>query len=318
MKRLSELSRRARIMQSVSRDQPACLLCHAPLGDVVFPFATVWNGQEYWYRHCSACGSSTVDPLPDDLQLRVMYSWSAYHQEHYSNLTEEVTPSALDGVLPALVGCQTLLDFGCGNGSFLRLAREAGFTCQGVELDEASRLVAEANSGCPVVSLEEILAAGKKFDVIHLGDVLEHLRDPAITMLDLEALLSERGRFFVEGPLETNTSLVLVAAKAIKAVRSPFGKRSIGTLPPFHLFQTNAAAQRDFFAELLGYEMERYIVWESGWPYRLRRPANSKSEIIRDLIGRAAVGTERIGRVFGLKLGNRFAAVVRPREMLSF
>jgi SAM-dependent methyltransferase len=209
-----------------------------------------------------------------------------------------------------------LLDFGCGNGSFLIAARKAGFTCEGVELEEKARERAAANSGCDVLPLEVLLQAGRKYDVIHLGDVLEHLSAPAATMRALEPLLSEEGMFFIEGPLEENRSLVFYAAKAVGLTKKLLGRPLHSDLPPFHLFRATARAQRDFFERRLGYRVREYSVFESGWPYyvagdRLLRPG-SAGRLVRMLIGRAGVGAARILGATPLMIGNRFVAIAAP------
>ena len=56
-------------------------------------------------------------------------------------------------------------------------------------------------------------ASGRRYDIIYMGDVLEHLPAPAATLRDLDGLLAPGGLFFVEGPLEDNVSLVYYSAR---------------------------------------------------------------------------------------------------------
>ena len=233
-----------------------------------------------------------------------MYRQDDYHEVFYEEQDEQI-PSRLKAFFP-IAGAKRLLDFGCGAGHFLKAARALGFSAEGVELDPAVRRNAATTSGCPVSSLDDLKGSGKRFDIVHLGDVLEHLPTPVESMRELESLLSDDGRFLVEGPLEANASLVRAAGVLFGDVRKRLGRMPEGSFPPYHLFQTNARAQRAFFAERLGYTVERYEVWETGWPYR------SSGSGLRDLIGRASVVAANVAGPKA-EMGNRFAALVRPR-----
>jgi SAM-dependent methyltransferase len=290
-----------------------CLLCCGALGPDVFPFATRFNNRTYRYRACVGCGSSIIDPLPGPEELAAMYRQDDYHDVFYAEQEEEAS-TVLGSYLPNTEGApRRLLDFGCGSGRFLKTARLLGFAAEGVELDPAVRQRAAQASGCPVHSLRELKQGGERFDVIHLGDVLEHLPSPAQTLSELETLLDEGGSFFVEGPLETNASLVRAAGTLFGAVRRRLGHVAVGSYPPYHLFQTNARAQRAFFERRMGYEVERFDVWETGWPYLSSGSAGSLAlgARVRDVIGRASkMAAKAAGPSAGL--GNRFAALLRP------
>lgn len=130
-------------------------------------------------------------------------------------------------------------------------------------------------------------------------------------MRELEGLLAEGGCFFIEGPLETNASLVRAAGVLFGELGSRLGRRRLGSFAPYHLFQTNARAQRAFFEERLGYAVDRFDVCETGWPYLSATPTTSAGTFVRHVIGRAAMATAIAAKPLAT-LGNRFAAVVRP------
>jgi len=297
---------------------PKCPLCQGDAEGSAFPFGTVWNGRRYDYLRCGRCRSSFISPLPSEDEFRLMYDQSSYHDCYYQCEGEEPTDTALPAIRDRLPSVGRLLDFGCGNGAFLRAARSAGFDCEGVELDEKARAQASANSGCPVRSLAEVMGSGSTFGVIHLGDVLEHLPSPEAVMRELEPLLAKGGIFFIEGPLEDNPSLVLFASRAFGAFKKLAGRSLYGVLPPFHLFRTTARAQRAFFERRLGYQIALFRVHETGWPYRnpgdsLLRPG-SAGAFIRQAIGLAAIAAGAALSRTPLRIGNRFVALVEPRR----
>ena len=88
-----------------------------------------------------------------------------------------------------------LLDFGCGNGLFLDLARKRGFECYGVDLAEdaverARKKGHRAYLGSPTQHAE--IAAGG-FDVITMWSVLAHLAEPVEDLTMLRRLLAPDG-----------------------------------------------------------------------------------------------------------------------------
>lgn len=291
-----------------------CLLCSGPLGREVFPFSTRYGGKLFTYRACTRCGSSTLDPLPGPDDLQRMYARENYHAEHYAETSDEATDSRFVELLPIVEPeRRTLLDFGCGNGNFLRLATRLGFEATGTELDPAACLAAAANSGRPVPSFSELQKSAQTFDIIRLGDVLEHLPEPAGTMRQLAGLLASGGVFVIEGPIEANAGLVRLATVGFGTLRGVLGRRREGAFPPFHLFQATRQAQHDFFRVRLGHDVRHFEVWETGWPYRQNPVPPTLSGRTRDVIGRLAVTAAALTRQWDWQLGNRFVSVSAPR-----
>jgi 2-polyprenyl-3-methyl-5-hydroxy-6-metoxy-1,4-benzoquinol methylase len=298
----------------------ACVLCGGRLGPVVYPYGVRWSGQIFRYRRCSTCGSSSIDPVPTEAQIESMYRQDSYHGDFYSDVEKEPTESFLPALRGDLPETGKVLDFGCGNGAFLRQAAAAGFAPEGVELDPEARRVASENSGCRVMSWEELIAAGHKYHIIHLGDVLEHLPRPAETLVKLECLLEPDGCFFLEGPIEDNPSLVYAAAKLFGGLKRLAGRPVLAAFPPYHLYRTSSRLQRWFIEERMGYRVERHVVIETGWPYlqpddRLTSP-RGLGHAVRMLIGYSARPVATIVRPLGFGLGNRFATLAVPQQRL--
>ena len=98
-----------------------------------------------------------------------------------------------------------LLDFGCGSGEFLNMARAFGFDVAGVDRSAARRKIA----GFEIANdLTEIVG---DFDVITMFEVLEHLDDPLEMLKLLTKRLRQNGIFVVEVP--DCTGITRVASK---------------------------------------------------------------------------------------------------------
>ena len=83
--------------------------------------------------------------------------------------------SKTNWIEPEKKGNKELLDIGCGNGHFLAAAKEKGWNINGVELDPETAARAAKLTGHTIApSLNEI-DSEKKFQVITLWHVLEHV-----------------------------------------------------------------------------------------------------------------------------------------------
>ncbi len=200
----------------------------------------------------------------------------------------------------------SVLDYGCGLGYFLRAAKDRGYRVSGVEFDGGAASAAAQVAQCEVFSIKEFMTCNStKFDVIHLGDVLEHLPDPASTLKWLlDHHLKSGGILFVEGPLEANPSPVYWTAYLFARIKRLLRPALIGEGSPMHLFRTASYQQLQFF-----YLVDRKLtklhwdVHETGWPYLHAGFIKSAVAKLSTLIGGRRLGST----VFG----NRFIGVFR-------
>lgn len=94
-----------------------------------------------------------------------------------------------------------VLDFGCGNGGFLRRIKKQGNMARafGVELDKTTRthlLQEEIEVFESIDNIDQSI----KFDIITMFHVIEHLEDPYEMMKKLRDRLTDNGLLIVETP----------------------------------------------------------------------------------------------------------------------
>lgn len=108
-----------------------------------------------------------------------------------------------------------LLDIGCGSGSFLKLAREAGFRVQGLEASpEAGEAAETILPGRVVVGDErELIRSGATFHVLTLFHVLEHLPRPLDYLRRIRRLLAEDGGLVVQVPNSHSIQAALLGSR---------------------------------------------------------------------------------------------------------
>ena len=136
---------------------------------------------------CSACSLVFVDPVPPEATAPASYGPDYY--EPWQEDREERARLRLWRRRLALIEARqprgALLDVGCGDGLFLKVARDAGWSVEGIEFSPEGARRSSRRLGRPVAvgELAEVAGLRGPFDVVTLWHVLEHLVSPA-PMLD--------------------------------------------------------------------------------------------------------------------------------------
>lgn len=186
----------------------ACPLCLNTLGDTVWP-TTSENGADFNLRICSACGSGRLDPLPTPTQLAHAYSTAYYGvgDTKFPSLIERFRRSCAatlaHRLLRRLPAAPTVLDIGCGDGSFLLLLKTAGaHHCHGIEppghaADRAASIPSLKLHRC---NLDTATLPPACFDLVSARHVYEHLPEPLASLDQMASLVRPEGLLFISYP----------------------------------------------------------------------------------------------------------------------
>lgn len=175
-----------------------CGLCGSPLGPELLAAAApdAPAGGTYRVRRCAGCGVAQVWPLPDPAAAQDLYFkeyWGAERNKYQGALSRRLTDIFLSSRVRAVrrlaPAGAAVLDYGCGNGDFVRAMRAAGYDCRGYD-PNASSDYEYVNKG----------HEGRTYDLITLWHVFEHFSDPAGELARLKALLRPGGRLFLAVP----------------------------------------------------------------------------------------------------------------------
>lgn len=98
-----------------------------------------------------------------------------------------------------------VLEIGCANGYLLKKLTANGCQCLGIEVDPKMASLARKNGLAVITGDIEGTSMFKKighrrFEIIVLADVLEHLKDPEVTFKKLACLLEKEGRIIISVP----------------------------------------------------------------------------------------------------------------------
>ena len=108
---------------------------------------------------------------------------------------------------------KNVLDFGCGVGGFLRMAKQSASNVSGVELERALQSSFQERKLNVFSNLKEAQEESEKYDIITAFHVVEHLQDPKETLKDLSQLLTENGEMILEVPNSDDALLTLYESK---------------------------------------------------------------------------------------------------------
>ena len=150
---------------------------------------------------CRECSHGWTVPAPSETELKSAYESPAYYSKR-GMVYEESAARDRASALRARFSGDRLLDIGCGLGSMLAAARDAGFEVVGTEFSEHAAHIARTKRGLDVRVGPFTTAQfeDERFDLITLTHVLEHVRDPGADLVSAHSLLAPRGQLFVEVP----------------------------------------------------------------------------------------------------------------------
>jgi len=151
---------------------------------------------------CSNCGLVYVNHSFSEQQLKNFYKEDYYSSKFdflYKNYfaEKEIRINNFTKELSSLLKYTNrgkLLEIGCAAGFFLEVAKKY-FTVQGIELSEYSSGFAKNTMGLPV-NTGDLFSANFRsgdFDVVVMWDVIEHLKDPKSTLIEINKILKTGG-----------------------------------------------------------------------------------------------------------------------------
>jgi SAM-dependent methyltransferase len=221
-----------------------CPLCQSSRSRP-FPIFYEFNHTRFSGTECRDCGFIYLAPRPTPRDLELMYSeeyFTAEDADHGAHSATDYETAAREGSVkfPEILGwiqkykhTGEFFEIGCGMGFFLDFARQQGFTVSGLEYsDFAARMARDrfhldVRQGSP----DTMSPVRDAYDVVFLGDVLEHMVEPRRELERIRTMLRPGGIVAAEVPAQFNA---IVGRLAIALYRTT-GKKRFMRLPPYHV-----------------------------------------------------------------------------------
>ncbi|AMS26378.1 hypothetical protein AEM51_04430 [Bacteroidetes bacterium UKL13-3] len=231
-----------------------CNLCQSSKAHQV-PFRYAFKDRFLWLMQCDECGLRSIWPRPSDSEIVEMYAAeyfteadSATHHMNdeyvkllsagdYSSSVKEMEQYAPQG---------SFLEIGCATGNLLNALKNAGFKVKGIELSEFAVKYAKEHFGINIINkpFDDKLFGNEvsenEFDIVLMGDVLEHFTDPTASMRLVNKILKPGGVAIIHLPGTLN----LLSSKLAFLLYKLIGTQKTMTIPPYHLTEFSAKTAR--------------------------------------------------------------------------
>ncbi|HLF19005.1 MAG TPA: class I SAM-dependent methyltransferase [Candidatus Omnitrophota bacterium] len=157
------------------------------------------------YNQCAECHSFYQHPMPDEATLASYYPHD-YHSFDANNIFTYLKHSQRLKSIVSLLKKDTftMLDYGCGGGSFLQFAARQNpkATFIGYEVQAEKEIIHLVDKRAVIIKgrLENLIKELPEVDLITMHHVIEHLPDPYTVIKALYEKLSPGGFFIGQTP----------------------------------------------------------------------------------------------------------------------
>lgn len=254
-----------------------------------------YNGHLFPYLECVACKSLFCHPMPSHEMVNKIYD-TAYRGALSENPAEN-EPGEPDRVIQWLrkqPSPGTFIDYGCREGTLLVEARRLKWQAIGVEININVARATEKRIGGRVVQPGSPRLTPHLADVLHLGDVIEHLTEIEEQMPYILGIIKPGGLLIAQGPLEANSNLFTMAIRGSRMLR----RSKVIHTSPEHVILATSKGQKALFSRLGLKEIE-YRLSEVAWPAPRRVPGGEEMNT------RAVI-------LYGLRRLSQLATRLRP------
>lgn len=192
----------------------ACNLCHSKQPRPFFA------KDGYNLVCCRNCGLVYVTPRPTEQSLAMLYSKDYFAYKKLDTNIEQTLDALIEKAAKSIIWSfissnhKRFLEIGCAEGSYVKVAQSRGMEAKGIEVSDWAAAIARdmlhvtVYTGTLEMNLEK-LSIGS-FDVIYMGDVIEHVHNPFELLKQVNSLLSSNGILIMNTPNINSLSLKLL------------------------------------------------------------------------------------------------------------
>lgn len=154
-------------------------------------------------KKCLNCQLIQISPLPSKAQVNGLYQgdyWKNFsfyssqlpaHEKYFQKKVDDIKKLRNKG---------KLLDVGCAYGSLLKAANDQGFTSEGIDISSYPVEQCLKNNLKATTGIISDINESNYYDIITAFEVIEHERDPLLTLKTIRDLLKPNGLLVVSVP----------------------------------------------------------------------------------------------------------------------
>jgi SAM-dependent methyltransferase len=210
-----------------------------------FPIFYEFREKRFQAKQCAHCSFVYLDPrlTPEDLMLLYSDEYFLHDGADFgAHSPSDYESAAIKGSVkfPEILGwiqrfkpSGEFFEIGCGMGYFLEFARKNGYAVSGIEYAELGVKTCQTKFGLNVQrgSFEDLPMQPNHYDVMFMGDVLEHLVQPLGMLRKAQSMLKPSGVLAAEVPSMFNSLTGRLAVAGMRVLRT---KKKMG-MPPYHI-----------------------------------------------------------------------------------
>jgi 2-polyprenyl-3-methyl-5-hydroxy-6-metoxy-1,4-benzoquinol methylase len=160
---------------------------------------------------CNVCSHVQLSPIPSPQEDKIFYDKNKQfkNQNYKINLKEREMKSLTDTQRRiSLISKFTkknskILEIGSGYGFLLKHMKNLGYDITGIEVSAERRKISRKITKAPILSIninDENFPVSKKFDMILLFQVLEHISTPIKFLSNIQKFMKPNAKIIIEVP----------------------------------------------------------------------------------------------------------------------
>ncbi|WP_321469655.1 class I SAM-dependent methyltransferase [Halarcobacter sp.] len=153
-----------------------------------------------------------------------------------------------------------ILDFGSGNGGFLKQAQTLAKDVCGVELEKAVKPYYEEENIKLYSNLDECT---KQFDIITSFHVIEHIKEPLEILEKLKEKLKENGKLIIEVPNANDALLTIYESEGFSNFTYWSCHLYLYTQHTLSMLAKQAGFKVEFIKHIQRYPLSNHLYWLS-------------------------------------------------------
>lgn len=202
-----------------------CNLCNESL------FEKIYKKSSYNLLRCKKCSLIFVYPQPTDKELASAYSYKSGYFE-YTDFPKGKLNPFFENIFRKMKNGM-FLDVGCGTGYALYTAKACGWNEEGIDLNkDAIARIRKMGLNAVYANIDNFSGKNGKYDIINMGDLIEHVKNPEKTIRKAYALLKKNGKLIISTP-----NINSFFPKYSFLISKIFGITWSHPSPPYHLFE---------------------------------------------------------------------------------